>query len=207
MKATGLLLACLLSLCCTAQTMTTVFGTMPKNMTLLVDSTLRQDLIDLSREEMPKSIKDKLGGKVTLIRFDENFMKLEFGNSSLQIALLDLVNDSKIVCMIQTVCAPVCDSRLSFYTSDWKPLETSDFIQLAAMSCFIDDTDNNDADFINAAKALDMDLMQYDFDPEKLTLAQTYTTPLYLNKEDKEKIEPFLKQEPKVFEWNKFGFK
>ena len=208
MKITGLLLACLLSLCCTAQNMTTVFGNMPKNLTLLVDSTKRQDLMDLFKEGMSNSIKDKLNGKVSLSRFAENFMELKSGNYSLQIALLNLVNDSKIVCTIETVCAPVCDSRLSFYTSEWKPLDTSYFIQLAEVSEFIkDDVDKNNEDFINAVKSLDMDLMRYDFDPEKLTLTQTYTTPLYLSKEDKEKIEPFLKKEPKIFEWKKLGFK
>jgi len=208
MKKARLLLACLLSLSCTAQNMTTVFGNMPKNLILLVDSTQRQDLMDLVKEGVSNSTKDKLNGKVTLARFGENFMELKSGNSSLQIALLSLVNDSKIVCMIQTVCAPVCDSRLSFYTSDWKVLDTSSFIQLAETSWFIkDDVDKNNEDFINAAKSLDMDLMQYNFNPENLTLTQTYTTPLYLSKEAKEEIEPFLKKESKVFEWKKLGFK
>jgi len=175
---------------------------------MLIDSIQRQDMMNLVKESRSNSIKDKLSGKITLTRFDENFMELQSGNSSLQIALLSLVNDSKVICMIQTVCAPVCDSRLNFYTSDWKPLNTQDFIQLAEVSWFVkDDIDKNKEDFINAAKSLDMDLMQYDFDPEKLALRQTYTTPLYFSKEEREMIEPFLKKESKIFEWKKLGFR
>lgn len=208
MKIAVILLTCLLSLCCSAQNMTTVFGNMPKNMILLVDSIQRHELMELVKEKKSDNIKDKLAGKVTLSRFDENFMELNFENSSLQIALLKLINDSKIVCMIQTVCAPVCDSRLSFYTCDWKLLPSSDIIQPAETSWFIKHSaDETGVDLIHAVKALDMDLMQYSFDPEKSVLTQTYTTPQYLSKEDKEKIEPFLKQESKIFEWRKMGFR
>ena len=135
-------------------------------------------------------------------------MELLSGNFSMQIALLKLVNDSKIICLIQTVCAPVCDSQLGFYTVEWKPLNISDFILPVDTFWFIkDDVDKTGEDFINASKSLDMDLMQYRFDPEKLELTQTYTTPQYLSIEDKEAIEPFLKQEPKVFTWEQMRFK
>ena len=198
----------LLSICCSAQDVSSVFRNMPEDLILLVDSTLRQDLIDLYKNELSDNIKDKLGEKITLSSFKEDFMEMRSGNFSMQIALLKLVNDSKIICLIQTVCAPVCDSQLSFYTVDWKPLNASDFILPVDISWFIkDDTDKTGEDFINASKSLDMDLMQYHFNPEKLELTQTYTTPQYLSKEDKKAIEPFLKQESKVFIWKKMGFK
>jgi hypothetical protein len=37
------------------------------------------------------------------------------------------INDSKIVGLIQTVCAPVCDSYLEFYTTAGKKLHTTAF--------------------------------------------------------------------------------
>ena len=208
MKKVALLFLGLLSICCNAQDISSVFGNMPKDLILLVDSIQRQDLLDLYKNKASANIKDKLNGDVTLSALKEDFIELHSGNFSIQIALLKLVNDSKIIFLIQTVCAPVCDSQLSFYTTDWKPLDTSDFIFPANASWFIkDDADKTGEDFINASKSLDMDLMQFHFNPEKLELTQTYTTPQYLSKEDRKAIEPFLKQEPKVFIWEKMRFK
>ena len=206
-KITGLLFACLLSLCCSAQDMTTIFGNMPNEMILLVDSIQRQDLMDLYKDGKTTTIKGKLEETITLTSFNNDFLEIKSGNSVIQIALLNLVNNSKVICFIQTVCAPVCDSRLSFYTLDWEPLEVSDFIQPEDFSWFIkDDADKNSEDFIHALKLLDMDLMQFSFNPETLSLTQTYTTPQYLSKEDREKIELYLKQEPRIFEWKKMKF-
>jgi len=208
MKKVAIFFFGLLSIYCNAQDISSVFGNMPKNLILLVDSIPRQDLLDLYKSNMSANIKDKLNGNTTLNALTEDFIELKSSNSSMQIALLRLVNDSKIILLIQTVCAPVCDSRLSFYTTDWKPLDASDFILPANASWFIkDDTDQTGEDFINAPKSLDMDLMQFRFNPEKLELIQTYTTPQYLSKEDREAIDPFLKQEPKIFVWRKTGFK
>ena len=208
MKKLVLFFLGLSSICCNAQDISSVFGNMPKNLILLVDSIQRQDLMDLYKSNLSINVTDKLNGKITINTFTEDFLELHSGNFSMQIALLKLVNDSKMICLIQTVCAPVCDSRLNFYTTDWKPLNISDLILPVDISWFIkDDTDKTCEDFINAYKSLDMDLMQYSFDPEKLELTQSYTTPQYLSKEDKKAIDPFLKQEPKVFVWKKTGFK
>ena len=208
MKKVALFFFVLLSICCNAQDISSVFGNMPKNLILLVDSIQRQDLIDLYKNNLSDNVTDKLNGKITLSSLKEDFIELHSGNFSMQIALLKLVNDSKIICLIQTVCAPVCDSKLNFFTVDWKPLDAYDFISPVNTSWFIkDDTDKTGEVFINASKSLDIDLMQYSFDPEKLELAQTYTTPQYLSKEDREAIEPFLKQVPKIFVWEKMNFK
>ena len=52
-----------------------------------------------------------------------------------------------------------------------------------------------------------MNLIQYNLSPDNLTLTATYTTPLYLSKEDRKKVTPFIKDSPKVYTWEKFHFK
>ena len=207
-KIVVILFACLLSVYSFAQNMFTVFAEMPRELNILVDSIQRQDLMDLYKNGSPAKVKDRLNETVTLSSFNEDYLELHSGNFSAQIALLKLINDSKIICLIQTVCAPVCDSKLSFYTSEWKILDTADFVQPVEVSWFLkDDVDKNNQDFIHAIKSLDMNLMQYRFDSETLSLSQIFTTPQYLSKGDKEAVEPFLKNEDKVFEWKKMGFK
>ncbi len=208
MKKICLFLFCLLTITCNAQNMPVIFGNMPKKLSLPVDSIGRQDLMDIYKEKGYGTVKNKFNETVELKSMTDNYLKLESGNSSFQIILLPLINDSKIICTIQTVCAPACDSKINFYTTQWKQLETSGIFQPAEVSWFIkENVDKSDAGFENAVKSLDMDLMQYDFDVDKMKLIQTYITPKYLSEEDKKAIEPYLKQEPKIFEWQKMSFK
>lgn len=198
----------LIPICCHAQKMTTVFGDMPKEKILYLDSIQRQDLMDLYKSNISDTIRNNLNGTTQLKNMNDNYLEVISGNYSMQMVLLPMINESKIICMVQTVCAPVCDSRINFYTIQWKPINTSDIIRFVDNSWFIkENTDLADENFINASKSLDMDLMQYSIDPENFSLWQTFNTPKYLSKNDKDDITPYLKEEPKVYTWVKTGYK
>ena len=70
-----------------------------------------------------------------------------------------------------------------------------------------EDVDKNSIAFIESTSRLDMDLRKYSLNPDDLTLTVEYTTPQYLSKEDRKKVEPYLKDTPKVYTWEKFHFK
>ncbi len=208
MKKILLLILCLSTLSCIAQEMENIFVTMPKKLSLPLDSVNRRDLMDLYKEKPASAhIKNNLNGTSRLTSFGSHYLKLESESASTEIALLSMVNDSKVICLIKTACAPVCDSQLSFYTTEWKPLETDYFIRPVGWEWFVKENVNRtDQNYVNQIKSLDMDLMQYTFDPERMTLSQFYTTPEYLNKEERKKGESYLKMEPKIFEWKRMKF-
>jgi len=105
--------------------------------------------------------------------------------------------------LIQTVCAPVCDSRIEFYTTSWKKLAASVFVTLAGKNDFLKDSINPDNEEVkNALIPLDISLMQLHYDPDKKELQQNFTTPEYLSKPDRIKAMPYLKETPKRFKWN-----
>jgi hypothetical protein len=52
-----------------------------------------------------------------------------------------------------------------------------------------------------------MDLITYRLSPDNQTLEALYTTPSYLNAEERAQVTPFLKDTPKVYTWAKFQFK
>ena len=52
-----------------------------------------------------------------------------------------------------------------------------------------------------------MDLRKYSLSPDDQTLTVEYTTPKYLTKTERKQVEPFLKNIPKVYIWEKFHFK
>ena len=109
---------------------------------------------------------------------------------------------------IITVKAPVADSRIAFFSPDWKPLNASDLLEPVSAGWFIrEDTDKESMAFQEVTSRLDMDLFEYKLSPDDYTLTQTYTTPQYTDKEIQEKLKPFLKGSPKVYTWTKSYFK
>ena len=120
--------------------------------------------------------------------------------------LLPLVNNTYVVCMISTVNGPVPDSRIEFFTTHWEPLATSDLFTRPTSDWYIKQgMDKENEAYQEAVSLLDMDLIQYRLSPDDQTLTAIYTTPQYLSKEAREKIEPFL-SEPKVYTWQKYHF-
>jgi hypothetical protein len=87
-------------------------------------------------------------------------------------------------------------------------LETGAFFTPAPASAFLrDDIDRSDVEFIEAIQMLDIDLMQFSLDIDKLTLTQIYNTPSYLSETNSEKIKPYLKGNSIIFSWTKTHFK
>ena len=110
--------------------------------------------------------------------------------------------------MITTVYGPVPDSQVEFFTTDWKLLDSADLYTPVPVEWFIkDDADKNRTAFIEATARLDMDLRKYSLSPDDQTLTVEYTTPKYLTKTERKQVEPFLKNTPKVYTWEKFHFK
>jgi len=102
----------------------------------------------------------------------------------------------------------VADSRVVFYTTEWERLETSGLLSPVTGEWFVrEGVDLTQEDVYYALAHLDMDLIRYELHPEDQTLSAYYMTPLYLSKEDREKVLPYLKEEPKVYTWEKIQFK
>jgi len=182
--------------------MRTVFGNLPESVDLLIDSLRRQDLMDLYESGHKAEVLNAFNENCKLLNFSSAYLKLECGSVQLELALLPLINDSKIICYIKTVCSPLCDSRLTFFTVNWKPLDANDLITPVAANWFFQDETIPVIDDFP-----DFDLMQYTFITDRQELIQTYNSHKYLSKEAKEKIEPLLKNTSKIYEWKKNGFK
>lgn len=192
-----------------AQDITPVFVAMPDQYVPQLENAWRKDLIDLYNAGKEARLKNTMNGTSVLKKLTADYLHLQVTEQSeVELKLLPLVNNTQIICMINTVKGPVPDSRLSFYTTDWQPLATSDLFSPAASGWFFkEDADKNSDAFKQAVSMLDMELIKYNLSPDSLTLTATYTTPLYLSEEDREKVNPFLSEKPKVYEWAKFHFK
>ena len=104
-----------------AQDMATVFTNMPDEYVPHLESAWRKDLIDLYNTGKSASLKNTMNGTSALLKLTENYLLLQSTErSTIEIKLLPLINNTSIVCMITTVNAPIADSRVAFFTTEWK---------------------------------------------------------------------------------------
>ena len=181
-----------------AQTAKDVFTTFPDPSLLPLSTNARLDLIDLFQANQNTVVENDLGDTISVLQLQDDYIHIQSGNSDTEIIILSMINESKVICVIQTISIPVQDSNLEFYTINWKKLDSKAFINPVDKSWFIKESD----DF----PALDISLMKFHYDPEKQTLLQTYTTPSYLSIEDQKRIEGHIKESNKEYKWNGVRF-
>lgn len=191
-----------------AQDMAAVFVAMPDEYIPSLEDAWRKDLVGLYRSNGKASLKNNMDGYSTLEKLTENYLLLQSTErTTIEMKLLPLVNNTFVICQIMTVRGPVADSRVSFFSPTWEPLNAGDMLVPAAADWFIrEDADTSSAAYVESTSRLDMDLFQFRLSPDDYTLTQTYTTPEYLDKETRKKLKPFLKDSSKVFTWKKSGF-
>lgn len=203
------LLICVFALGMNAQDMTSVFTAMPDQYIPQLEHAWRKDLVDLYTSGKESRLKNTMNGFSTLKKLTSDYLLLQATErSTIEMKLLPLVNNTNVICMVKTVNGPVADSQVDFFTTEWEPLAASDLFTPVSADWFMkEDADKNSTAFLDATSRLDMDLIQYSLSPDNLTLTATYTTPLYLSREDRKNVTPFIKESPKVYTWEKFHFK
>jgi len=185
------------------QTASELFVKLPVTELLPLTVSDRMDLIDLFKAGGKATVENRFDDSCSILRLTDDYLQIQTGANTMELFLLPMINDSKVVGLIQTVCVPVCDSRLEFYTTSWKKLTASAFITFADKNDFLKDgVRPEDENVKNALIPLDISLMRLHYEPDNRELQQYYTTPEYLSEADREKVTPLLKESPKRFKWN-----
>ena len=185
------------------QTAAEMFIKLPESAFLPLTVANRTDLISLYKAGKNATVKNRLDDSCYLLRLTDDYLQIRAGNNTMELFLLPMINDSKTVGLIQTVCAPACDSHLEFYTTAWKKLSTPTFITLAGKYDFLKEGIRPEDEKVkNALIPLDISLMQLRYDPDNRELQQYYTTPDYLSEPERAGIKPYLNEVPKRFKWN-----
>lgn len=202
-------LLALLALCVLrAQDMASVFTAMPNQYIPQLEDAWRKDLVELYRSGKEARLKNTMNGYSTLVNLTDDYLCLRTTDrSEVEMKLLPLVNNTFVVCMVTTVEGPVADSRIAFFTTDWASLPTADLLSLPVGSWYLKEGAEADELFPELKAALDMDLFRYRLSAVENTLSITYTTPLYVENQIKERLQPFLQAEPLCLRWHHGHFR
>ena len=192
-----------------AQDMKSVFVAMPDSVTPLLTKVNREDCIDFLDSNMKAVVKNRFGNVAEMKVLTDDYVLMQTSEvGTLEMKLLPLADSTKVICMVKTVNVPVADSSVRFYTSDWShQLDVKEFLQFPSMDAFFLPNDSLTDETILTRKKADMHLMKAQFSKEDTSLTFTYTTPDYLNEEDREKLLPHLRKEPIVLRWSEGKFR
>jgi hypothetical protein len=192
-----------------AQDMKSVFVAMPDSVTPLLTKVNREDCIDFLDSNMKAVVKNRFGNVAEMKVLTDDYVLMQTSEvGTLEMKLLPLADSTKVICMVKTVNVPVADSSVRFYTSDWsQQLDAKEFLQLPSMDAFFLPNDSLKDEAILTRKKADMHLMKAQLSKEDTSLTFTYTTPDYLNEEDREKLSPHLRKESIVLRWSEGKFR
>ena len=192
-----------------AQDMKSVFIAMPDSIVPLLTQVNKEDCVDFLDSNMKAEVTTRFGGTAEMKVLTEDYVFLQTTPSStLEMKLLPVNDSTKVVCMVKTVCASACDSEIHFYTSDWKgKMAVGDFLQKPEQEAFYLPNDSVTEESVLIRKKADMHLMKASLSKDDASLTFIYTTPDYLNKEDKKQMLRYLNPNPVVFQWKDGKFR
>ena len=188
-----------------AQNARTCFVNMPDSLLPLLTPVNRADCVDFLESNMKAEVTNVFDRKSQMTHLSDDYIRLQLTpQSTWQMKLLAVTDSTKVICVVSSVCAPACDSRICFYSTDWQPLATARYLpSLPGLDDFLKPVPANQDDYHyqDAVRAVDMLLMRADLSPADDKLTFTFTTPDYLDKETASKLQPFVRREAVSYEW------
>ena len=188
------LISCVISL--KAQDAKSVFINIPDSLSPLLTKVNREDFSDFLESKMKAVVKNKMEKMSEMKVLTKDYLFLQTtSQSSFQLKLLQLNDTTKIICVVNTACAPVCDSRVLFYTANWKEIPSKDYLEMPGIERFFLAPDSTQVEAYNNARApLNIYLLKADLSKDNNELTFTFTTPEYLDGSEAKALEPFLKK-------------
>lgn len=172
-----------------AQDIRSLFVEMPDSLMPLLTANDRRDCIDFVDARMRAVVTNRLDGKSELVYLGDNFISLKTSASTtMQIKLLPFNVNDTLVCIVNSAYAEACNSRITFYDKDWKPVDRDSVFEYPRIRDFFQPSDSVE----HYIKLADIYLVKLTFSESTDTLRAEYTMPAYMAAEDSTRVAPML---------------
>ena len=193
-----------------AQTMKELFVSMPDTLSLILTPVNRADCVDFIASGMRAQVTNRFNqtSEVTVLT-DEYLHAQITENTVWEMRSLPMKDSLSVICFVKTIKAPIEDSHIMFYTPNWQPLPANEYLPAPPV---VDDffrTDLNEAQIDSLYKLRQQAYITFikaSLSPKDNTLSFTYTTPEYMNSDDREKIQAYLRKSPVTYIWQNGHF-
>lgn len=175
-----------------AQNIREVFKQMPDSMFPYITNTNRLDFIDFKDANMKAEVNNSLGGKSEMKVLTDNYIEVELSSvSNLQIRLLPK-DSTKVICMVTTFFGPEADSKVQFFSLNWKPLDIKSAVP-SFDDFFVKPDSINTERFVQLKKMVEPVMYYAMLSSKDNTITYSLSLPL-LNKEDKKALDAVLRK-------------
>lgn len=175
-----------------AQNIREVFKQMPDSMFPYITNTNRLDFIDFKDANMKAEVNNSLGGKSEMKVLTDNYIEVELSSvSNLQIKLLPK-DSTKVICVVTTFFGPEADSKIQFFSLNWKPLDIKSAVP-SFDDFFVKPDSINAERFVQLKKMIEPVMYYVMLSSKDNTITYSLSMPL-LNKEDKKALDAVLRK-------------
>ncbi|MDO5570739.1 MAG: DUF3256 family protein [Bacteroidales bacterium] len=191
-----------------SQNISTLFEIMPDEQLIQIDTNRRKDMYDLKKNGKDSKMLNKLGGYSEITNLTDDYLKLQVSqNSTFEMRILDSIQGGKILAVIKTVCAPSCDSEISFYNSVWQRIPQNEiFVKPSVKDFLLESTLADDSLTNEIIKVADINFLNMSFVDGKPEISVTIPFEELLPEEEIKFIKPYIKETPLFLEWKEGRF-
>ncbi len=115
--------------------------------------------------------------------------------------------DPVIICVIRTVCAQACDSRIEFYTTGWEKVDDSMLLPPINGEIFFDSSQKERENYKYAVSLPGIYPVSAKFSDNGTDLLLTFDFKEHLDEQQIAEVLPFLKSDTIVLKWDRLSFK
>ena len=176
-----------------------LFIDMPDSIMPTLTKSERLDFLDFIDYGMKAVAKNKLGGESEMTMLQENMLTVKTSQSGqFDMALFRKKDGKNLICIVRTVTARYPDSRIAFYTEEWKPVPLKGLIELPQFDDYLT-KEALKADSLDYFRKLSMLRLQ-SVTPVDGGLEFRYTSLDYIG-EDADRYKTWIKTEPILYIW------
>ena len=180
-----------------AQQVCKMWVSMPASVAGALEKSGRQELLDLKQMKKTAAIAGPLGEKCSIDTLTADFLSVRMNDVyTLQMKMLPTSSGDSLLCLVQTYAGPQAESRIAFYSPDWKALS------MPQMHLDVDlqrpDTMSED-DFNKLQALFDPKLISFSLSPSSAELVVALS-PAVISEEEKANVK-LLKPQNKL-NWN-----
>ncbi|MCM1337116.1 MAG: DUF3256 family protein [Candidatus Amulumruptor caecigallinarius] len=175
------------------------FATAPQTVFPLLDAGTRLDMIDYYNSNLSTPSTNKLQGRSRITAMNDKALTVEMSPASTnEIFILPNGSDS-IIAVITTLATPTPDSHISFYTADWKALDTAKYFDKPLLGDWLTDDGKKNRSQVEAM--VPFLLIGYQWDPATNVLTLTNNTGQFLSADIYETVSGYMYPSLK-YQWN-----
>ena len=181
-----------------------LFKSMPSELLLGVsEGNKTMLLVDSGETTVPYAL-----GEIKKLKQSSDYLLIKTSDiGTTQLKLLPITQDSSIVCIVKTVCAEACDSHISFYTTEWKKIETDTLLPELSRKIFFDSSKKEMENYKYAVSLHHIFPVSATFSESGSDLTLTFNYKSLLADDQIAEIKPFLKSDSIILKWEKGTFK